>query len=203
LKTYGFEHNLVEGVERIKAKEARMKLFDDPVFVEKYSDPKVLRAYSKTPYRNLSNETMNRIREEQMHCLSDDDKTELDNAVGRHVTINKILSIFNGKELLINDILPLMKELHKGGNMLIKHWDPPSVKNVKSMLDYILQPYCYTIDTRRSRNGGGKKSLLFVKDLAPELFDIKLVKHSSDDFTISVTKQLGNSLKPTIIIYTD
>lgn len=201
LKTYGFEHNLVEGVERIKAKEARMKLFDDPVFVEKYSDPKVLRAYSKTPYRNLSNETMNRIREEQIHCLSDDDKTELDNAVGRHVTINKILSIFNGKELLIDDILPLMKELHKGGNLLIKHLDPPNKDNVVKMINSIIQPYCYKLESCRA--GKRKVKSFYIKDIAESLFYIRILKYSESDFTISVTKQLGDSNKPTIIIYTD
>jgi hypothetical protein len=201
LKTYGFEHNLVEGVERIKAKEARMKLFDDPVFVEKYSDPKVLRAYSKTPYRNLSNETMSRIREEQMHCLSDDDKTELDNAVGRHVTINKILSIFNGKELLIDDILPLMKELHKGGNLLIKHLDPPNKDNVVKMINSIIQPYCYKLESCRA--GKRKVKSFYIKDIAESLFYIRILKYSESDFTISVTKQLGDSNKPTIIIYTD
>jgi hypothetical protein len=203
LKTYGFEHNLVEGVERIKAKEARMKLFDNPVFVEKYSDPKVLRAYSKTPYRNLSDDTMGRIREEQMHCLSDDDKTELDDMFGRHVTINKILSVFNGNELAADDILPMMKELHKGGNMLIKNWEHPNNKNIKNMLDHILQPYCYTINTRRVIINKKRTKVLFIKDLASELFDIKTINYPTDDFTISVIKQLSNSLKPTIVIYTE
>lgn len=203
LKTYGFEHNLVEGVERIKAKEARMKLFDDPVFVEKYSDPKVLRAYSKTPYRNLSNETMNRIREEQMKCMSDDDKTELDNAVGRHVTINKILSIFNGKELLIDDILPLMKELHKGGNMLIKHLDPPNKDNVVKMINSIIQPYCYKLIGKKVRAGKTWNKFYMILDESSDLFDIKVLKYEENDFTISVTKQLGSSPKPTIVIYTD
>ncbi len=199
LRHYGFEHNIVNS----DAKNKRMRSFNNPDFIKLYSKQDVMKSYKIAIYRQLSDETIRQIDDYHTRFMDYEEKTRYNYLLGRHVTINKILSIIPTGGTEYEPVLEIMKQLHEEGNHLLAGWKLPNKLNMINMVNSIIQDYCYKIHSKRTMIGKVRKQILYIEDTLPILFDVHNIKYPSDDFSISMIKQSGESPIPTICVYTE
>ncbi len=199
LRHYGFEHNIVNS----DAKNKRMRSFNNPDFIKLYSKQNVMKSYKTAIYRQLSDETIRQIDDYHTRFMDDEEKTRHNYLFGRHVTINKILSIIPAGGTEYEPVLQIMKQLHEEGNHLLAGWKIPNKLNMINMVNSVIQEYCYKLHSKQVRRGTKINRILYIEDTLPVLFDVHEIKYPGDDFSISVIRQSGESPVPTICIYTE
>lgn len=197
LRHYGFEHNLSPGLERNK----RIRSFNNPDFIKLYSSESVKSCYNSVVYRDLSYDTIARLDYENTHYLSEQDKTRYNYLLGRHVTINKIISAIPVSGIACGDMVLLLKELQNTGNPLLVGKTIEINNKLQQIINNIIGAYCYKVTNRKLGPKNKRILFLYLEDVALALFDIKYVKLTEGDFGISLIKQSGESPMPTVCIY--
>lgn len=197
LRHYGLSDDMFAGDD----KQARIDPFSKPEFVEKYMKDDVKECYRNMIYRDLTNEQVKQIDDENTKDMNDEEKTDHYYLFGRHVTINKIKDLFKSGECDSKTLINYIAEIHKMKNPLLKGVKEIKENTVLNATNKLLSAYGYKLETKRLGRGANKKRIYIWKDYSVDLFVIKTLPFNSDEFTISAVRQSGNSEMPVAIVY--
>lgn len=179
----------------------RWKIFNDKKAVELYSNEKVMSFYKDMIYRDLPIELIEKIDAANTASMADDDKLTHKYLSGRHAIITKILEIFKDGEVEYGNVLNYIKILYNKKIPQLAKFSEPTNKTLIAIVDKLIRPYGFKAKSRRTGKGDDRKRMMFIKDYAAEIFEIKVLPFDTDIITKCITLQMGQFNKPVALVY--
>lgn len=196
MKFYGIVYDEQENND-----SSKNSIFNNEKYIILYSSEKVMSFYKDMIYRDLPIELIEKIDAISTANMTDKDKLTYKYLSDRHAIITQIREIFKGGEVGYGIILNYMKILYEKKIPQFAKFTEPTNQILISMIDKLIRPYGFKAKSRRTGKGDDRKRMMFIKDYAAEIFEIKVLPFDADVITKCITLQMGQFNKPVALVY--